>query len=96
VIIKKLHKIFFAILFVLISVNIKAQPQFPCNPGFECPPQPAPCVVPSDCIPAQNQGGPVGESIPLDGASTILLIVGIGIIGGRKIAEQVKQIQKAN
>jgi len=93
VIMKKMQRSFLTILLVLFAIGMSAQPQFPCSPGTECPPAPAPCSQQSDCIPSDPEP-PVGDAIPLDGASTILLIVGIGIIGGRKIADKVKIARK--
>jgi len=103
---KKLLNSFLTASFVFFAIGISAQPEWPCapdpaiNPNFPhhttCPDPPAPCTQQSHCVPDPEGGGPgpIGDAIPLDGASTLLLILGIGIIGGRKIAEQVKVARK--
>jgi len=73
-----------ALLF--ISVKVYSQPQFPCAPGTQCPPAPALCSQQSDCIPSDPEP-PVGDAIPLDGASSILLAIGLGL----SIYKRVKQ-----
>jgi len=72
------------IVIVCVTQFSFAQPQFPCAPGTECPPVPEPCSQQSDCVPAQDPD-PIGDAIPLDGASTILLLIGAGLAAGKRI-----------
>jgi len=82
---KKLHKVFIAaILTMSFGLYLQAQPQFPCAPGTECPPAPAACSQQDDCIPTDPEP-PVGDAIPLDGASSILLLIGAGLAAGKRI-----------
>jgi len=82
---KKIQKVCIVMFCIMsFTLGIYAQPQFPCEPGTQCPPAPAPCSQQTDCIPTDPEP-PVGDAIPLDGASSILLVIGTGLALGKKL-----------
>jgi len=81
----KKNKIILASIVFIFSVQVlTAQPQFPCAPGTECLPPPAPCTQQSDCS-VVSDPDPIGDAIPLDGASSILLLIGAGIALSKRL-----------